>query len=86
MKKTLITALALAVLSGAALADRLDDIKSAGVLRAAVFDSNPPFGFVDAKSKKISGLDVEYAEAIAKKIGVGVPTSCAAPASARNSR
>lgn len=78
MKKTLITALALAVLSGSVLADRLDDIKSAGALRAAVFDSNPPFGFVDAKTKKISGLDVEYAEAIAKKIGVKlelVPTN-----------
>ncbi len=78
MKKTVIAALALSLLSGAALADRLDDIKKNGVLRAAVFDSNPPFGFLDAKTQKISGLDVEYAEAIAKKIGVKlelVPTN-----------
>ena len=27
-----------------ASADQLADIKKAGVLRAAVFDSNPPFG------------------------------------------
>ena len=78
MKKTLLAAIALSLLSGAALADRLDDIKKNGVLRAAVFDSNQPFGFLDAKTKKINGLDVEYAEAIAKKLGVKlelVPTN-----------
>ena len=78
MKKTVIAAIALSLFSGLALADRLDDIKKNGILRAAVFDSNPPFGFLDAKTKKINGLDVEYAEAIAKKIGVKlelVPTN-----------
>lgn len=48
-----ITALALALISGLAQADRLEDIRKAGVLRVASFDSNPPFGFVDAKSKQI---------------------------------
>lgn len=71
MKKlTAVTALALAVVSGLAHADRLDDIKKAGVLRVAAFDSNPPFGFVDAKSKQIEGLDVDYAKALADKLGV----------------
>ncbi|KAF7599927.1 MAG: amino acid ABC transporter substrate-binding protein [Candidatus Dactylopiibacterium carminicum] len=59
-------------------ADRLADIKKAGVLRVAAFDANPPFGFVDAKSKKIVGLDVDYADALAKKLGVKleiVPTN-----------
>ena len=71
MKKiTALTALTLAVLSGLAHADRLDDIKKAGVLRVASFDSNPPFGFVDATSKQIEGLDVDYAKAIADKLGV----------------
>ncbi|HGY9626609.1 ABC transporter substrate-binding protein [Pseudomonas juntendi] len=71
MKKlTALTALALVVLSGAAHADRLADIKQAGVLRVAAFDSNPPFGFVDAKSKQIEGLDVDYAKALADKLGV----------------
>ncbi len=58
MKKTLLAA-TLATLTGfAALApslahaDRLDDIKKAGVLRVASFDSNPPFGFVDAKASR----------------------------------
>ncbi|MFN6885255.1 amino acid ABC transporter substrate-binding protein, partial [Proteus mirabilis] len=30
--------------SGLAKADKLDDIKQAGVVRIAIFDSNPPFG------------------------------------------
>lgn len=78
MKKTLLTALILSLASGLALADRLDDIKKNGVLRVAAFDSNPPFGFLDAKTQKINGLDVEYAAAIAKKLGVKlelVPTN-----------
>jgi polar amino acid transport system substrate-binding protein len=55
---------------GAAQADRLDDIRKAGVLRVATFDSNPPFGVVDPGSKRIVGLDVDYAQALADKIGV----------------
>lgn len=68
----------LALLSGLAHADRLDDIKKSGVIRVAAFDSNPPFGFVDSKSKQISGLDVDYAKALAAKLGVKlelVPTN-----------
>ena len=60
----------LAVASNAAHADRLDDIKKAGVLRVAAFDSNPPFGFVDPKDNQIIGLDVDYARAVAKSLGV----------------
>lgn len=71
MKKWSIIAAALLTLTSTlAHADKLDDIKKNGVLRVASFDSNPPFGFVDAKSKHIEGLDVDYAEAIAKKLGV----------------
>lgn len=60
----------LVVVSTAARADRLDDIKKAGVLRVATFDSNPPFGFVDPKTNRIVGLDVDYAQAVADKLGV----------------
>lgn len=49
-----ITALALALISGLAQADRLEDIRKAGVLRVASFDSNPPFGFVRASRSKAS--------------------------------
>ncbi|VVE78401.1 amino acid ABC transporter substrate-binding protein [Pandoraea sputorum] len=71
-----VSSIAAAVMSIAALAplaahaDKLDDIKKAGVLRVATFDSNPPFGYVDAKSHKIVGLDVDYAKALADKLGV----------------
>ncbi|MBB3213214.1 polar amino acid transport system substrate-binding protein [Herbaspirillum sp. Sphag1AN] len=64
--------LALALCSAAAHADKLDDIKKAGVLRVAAFDGNPPFGYVDATTKKIVGLDVDYANALGKKLGVKV--------------
>uniref|UniRef100_A0A8W7PG40 Solute-binding protein family 3/N-terminal domain-containing protein n=1 Tax=Anopheles coluzzii TaxID=1518534 RepID=A0A8W7PG40_ANOCL len=79
MKTTsLLLALTLLGTAGHALADRLDDIKKAGVLRVAAFDSNPPFGFLDAQTHQISGLDVEVAQAIAKKLQVKlelVPTN-----------
>lgn len=67
--------LAAVLLSTAAtpvFADRLDDIRKAGVIRVAAFDSNPPFGFLDAKTRQISGLDVDVAQAIARKLGVKV--------------
>lgn len=59
-------------------ADQLQDIKKAGVLRAAVFDSNPPFGQVDEKTHDIIGYDIDFAKAIAGKLGVKlelVPTN-----------
>ncbi len=42
--------------SGLAKADKLDDIKKAGVVRIAIFDSNPPFGFIDPQTKKTGRL------------------------------
>ncbi|GAB3255569.1 ABC transporter substrate-binding protein [Chitinimonas naiadis] len=72
MKHPLVLALTLAGLSLPVLADRLDDIRKAGVLRVAAFDSNPPFGFLDADTRQINGLDVDVAKAIAKKLGVKV--------------
>ena len=40
------------VFTGTAWADKLDDIKKAGVLRVAAFDGNPPCGYLDATTKK----------------------------------
>lgn len=68
----------LALFTGVATADRLEDIKKAGVLKVASFDANPPFGFVDNKTKSVIGLDVDFAQAIADKLGVKlqiVPTN-----------
>lgn len=70
MRRLLTFALATLLSVGAAQADRLDDIKKAGVLRVATFDSNPPFGFVDPSTKQLAGLDVDYAQVIADRIGV----------------
>ena len=55
-----------------AYADRLDDIEKRGEIKIAVFDSNPPFGFIDEKTNKITGLDVDYANEIAKALNVKV--------------
>ena len=70
MRRLLTFAVAAFLSIGAAHADRLDDIKKAGVLRVATFDSNPPFGFLDPATKQIAGLDVDYAQALADRIGV----------------
>lgn len=70
MRRLFVLALAAFLSVGPAFADRLDDIRKAGILRVAAFDSNPPFGFVDPGTKRIAGLDVDYAQAIADTIGV----------------
>ena len=66
--------------TGAAHADKLDDIKKAGVVRIAVFDSNPPFGYIDPQSKKLVGYDVDVADAIGKALGVKVELRATNPA------
>ena len=66
--------------SGAVQADKLDDIQKAGVVKIAVFDSNPPFGFVDPQTKKLVGYDVDIAEAIGKALGVKVELRATNPA------
>lgn len=60
----------LALVANVANADKLDDIKQAGVIRISVFDSNPPFGFIDPQTKKLAGYDVDIAQAIADDLGV----------------
>ncbi len=70
----------LSTLSSMAQADKLDDIKKAGVVRIAVFDSNPPFGYIDQQSKKLVGYDVDVAEAIGKALGVKVELKATNPA------
>lgn len=62
--------LALALLAGLAHADQLDDIKHAGKITIGVFDSNPPFGYIDNKSHNLAGYDIDFAREIAKKLGV----------------
>ena len=71
---------ALTVIPFYAHADKLADIEKAGAVRVAVFDSNPPFGFIDPKSKKLVGLDVDVAGYIAKELGVKIELQSTNPA------
>jgi len=79
VRSTLLLAGVLGIFTaGLAYADQLADIKKAGVLRVAVFDSNPPFGLVDEKTKTLVGYDIDFAKIFAQKLGVKlklVPTN-----------
>ncbi|MFS1537363.1 MAG: ABC transporter substrate-binding protein [Candidatus Phlomobacter fragariae] len=66
----IVLSVVLTLVTGSVKADKLESIKKAGVIRIAVFDSNPPFGFIDAKTKKLVGYDIDIAEAIANDFGV----------------
>ena len=70
----------LSTLSFAAHADKLADIKSAGVVKVATFDANPPFGAVDPKTHEIVGYDVDFAKALAKSLGVRLELVATNPA------
>lgn len=72
--------LLLTVLAGVAHADQLDDIKRAGKITVGVFDSNPPFGFIDAKTHDVAGYDVDFAKALASKLGVKLELKTTNPA------
>jgi polar amino acid transport system substrate-binding protein len=56
----------------AAPADTLAEVKKKGVLVAGIKDSLPPFGYVDEKTRTIIGYDIDFVNAIAKKLGVKV--------------
>ncbi len=53
-------------------ADTLAEVKKKGVLVAGVKDSLSPFGYIDEKSRTIIGYDIDFVDAIAKKLGVKV--------------
>jgi polar amino acid transport system substrate-binding protein len=61
-----------AISFAAAPADTLAAVKKKGVLVAGVKDSLPPFGYVDEKSRTIIGYDIDFINAIARKLGVKV--------------
>ena len=50
--------------------DTLADIKQKGVMVCGVKDSTPGFGFIDEKTRDITGYDVDFCRYIAKKLGV----------------
>jgi polar amino acid transport system substrate-binding protein len=61
-------ALALA-LTGFAQAQKVADIKKAGVLKVGAQVAQVPWGFSD-KNGKLTGYDIEFAELLAKDLGV----------------
>jgi polar amino acid transport system substrate-binding protein len=67
--RTTLAALMLAGITQAALADQLDDIKTAGKIRVAVAIGTPLFSYTDANMQP-TGSDVDTATELAKDLGV----------------
>jgi len=64
------TIVVFALLAGTAhAADLLDEVKQRGTLRIGVEGTYPPFNYRDEQGK-LTGFDVEIAEAVAGKLGV----------------
>lgn len=61
---------AFAMTSAALAVDTLDEVRRKGVLAVGVRENIPPFGFLDRDKNRIVGVEVDLAEAIAKKLGV----------------
>ncbi|MDF7680285.1 ABC transporter substrate-binding protein [Enterobacteriaceae bacterium ESL0689] len=68
------------ILTTQAQADQLADIKAAGVIKIATFDANPPFGSIDPESHQLVGYDVDFAQALAQSLGVGLKLVATNPA------
>jgi len=67
-----VTTLVALTSAAAFAADSLAEIKKKGVLVVGVKDSTPPFGYIDEKTRQIVGYDIDFVNAIAKKLGVKV--------------
>jgi polar amino acid transport system substrate-binding protein len=67
--RSCVTALLLAGVVHSAMADQLDDIKKAGVVRVAIAMGTPLFSYADSNLKP-AGSDVDTAAALAKDLGV----------------
>lgn len=50
----------------------ISEIKAKKILVVGVKDSLYPFGFVNEKSRKLEGYDIDFAKKIADKIGVKI--------------
>ncbi len=70
-KKTLLSLIAIGMLAGTTFADKLADIKKAGILNAGVKYDFKPFGFVNANNDVV-GFDIDLLKYIAKDLGVKV--------------
>ena len=65
-----LTASTVLSLGGSVLADKLDEIKSRGVLICGVMSTNPPQGMVQTGTREVVGYDVDVCRGIAEHLGV----------------
>jgi polar amino acid transport system substrate-binding protein len=68
--RTLFTGAALALITLAASADQLADIKQKGTLVCGTLGTAEPFSFPDAATREVQGYDVDFCKALAKSLGV----------------
>jgi polar amino acid transport system substrate-binding protein len=68
----MMAALVTVTVKAAVAADTLAEARKKGVLVVGCKDSLPPFGYIDEKSRQIVGYDIDFVNAIAKKMGVKV--------------
>ena len=69
-RMSLVLLMWLALAGVACAADALDKIKKDGVLVVGVRNGMRPFGFIDKKTMELTGYDIDFARAIAGKLGV----------------
>jgi polar amino acid transport system substrate-binding protein len=67
--RAVITMAVALAMSGPALAQKVADIKKSGILKIGAQVAQVPWGFSD-KSGKLTGYDIEFAEMLAKDLGV----------------
>ncbi|MBP0599213.1 transporter substrate-binding domain-containing protein [Herbaspirillum sp. LeCh32-8] len=70
LKKILFAVCLLCTALSALGQDLLDVVRTRGVLRVAVEGTYPPFNFKDRKSGQLDGFDIEFARALAVRLGV----------------
>lgn len=63
-----------------ARADQLDEIRARKQITVGVFDSNPPFGFIDGASRALAGYDIDFAQELARRLGVRLELKATNPA------
>lgn len=68
-RRTLLVLTMALAMTGLAQAQRVADIKKSGVLKVGAQVAQVPWGFSD-KSGKLTGYDIEFAELLAKDLGV----------------
>ena len=67
LKRLCVGVVAMASVTGMAMADQLDDVRSRGTLTVGIKNDYMPFGFLDREGH-LKGLEIDLAEAVAKSI------------------